>query len=144
MISSNSPFIVQKQLEFSKETVWKAITQIDQMQQWFFEQIKTFEPIVGFETSFVVKSGERVFPHLWKITEVIPENKIVYSWKYDGYAGDSFVTFELKSQNNGTQLKIINEIVEDFTDDIPEFQPESGLDGWKYFLNRLNLYLQNK
>jgi len=143
MKSKDSPLIVERTLEFSKETVWNAITQIDQMKQWFFEQIKTFEPVVGFETSFVVKSGDIVFPHLWRITEVIPENKIVYSWKYEGYAGNSFVTFEVNPQDNGTQLKITNDIVEDFTEDIPEFKPESCLAGWEYFLNRLDLYLQN-
>ena len=111
MKSKNEPLIVEKQLEASRETVWNAITQIDQMKEWFFEQIENFEPIVGFETSFDVKSGDRVFPHLWKISEVIPESKIVYNWKYEGYAGDSFVTFELKPQNDGTQIKIINTIV---------------------------------
>ena len=144
MRSKNEPLIVEKQLEASIETVWNAITQIDQMKQWYFEQIKNFEPVVGFKTSFIIKSGDRVFPHLWKITEVIPQNRITYRWKYEGYAGDSYVTFKLESKNNGTQIKVITKIVEDFTDDIPEFQPESCIAGWEYFLDRLNSYLQNK
>lgn len=140
----NELLIVEKQLNNNIELVWKAITQIDQMKQWFFEQIEKFEPIVGFETSFIVKSGDRVFPHLWKITEVIPQNRITYNWRYEGYAGNSYVTFKLESKNNGTQIKVITKIVEDFTDDIPEFQPESCIAGWEYFLDRLNSYLQNK
>ena len=114
------------------------------MKQWFFEQMENFEPVVGFETSFVVKSGDRIFPHLWKITEVIKESRIVYSWKYEGYEGDSFVTFLVTENNSGTEITVTTEIIEDFTDNIPEFQPESCIAGWEYFLNRLNSYLQNK
>ncbi len=135
------PLIVTKQLEASPLTVWNAITKLDQMQQWFFEQIENFEPIVGFETNFVVKSGDRVFPHLWEITEVIKESKIVYSWKYEGYEGDSFVTFLLTENNSGTEISVTTKIVEDFTDGIPEFQHESCIAGWEYFLDRLNTYL---
>lgn len=143
MINKNEIIIVEKNIEFSKETVWNAITQIDQMKQWFFEQIESFEPIVGFKTSFDVKSGVRIFRHIWKISEVIPQNIIVYSWKYEGYEGDSFVTFELQLNNSETNLKIINKIVEDFSADIPEFQRDSCVAGWEYFLDRLNSYLQS-
>ena len=142
MESKNEPLVVEKQLEASVETVWEAITETNKMKEWFFEQIENFEPVVGFETNFVVKSGDRIFSHLWKITQVIHEHKIVYNWKYDGYVGDSFVTFQLKPLNSGTHIRVITSIVEDFIDDIPEFQPESCITGWEYFLERLNLYLQ--
>ena len=141
MKKNNEPLIVTRQLKASIKSVWNAITQHNQMKQWFFEQIENFEPVVGFETSFLVKSGERIFPHLWKIIEVIEESKIVYSWKYEGYAGDSFVTFYLVENNSGTNITITTEIIKDFTDSIPEFQPESCIAGWKYFLERLNAYL---
>jgi len=143
MKSNNEPLIVEKQLEASIETVWNAITQIDQMKEWFFEQIENYEPSVGFETRFDVKSGERVFPHLWKITEVNPPNEITTNWKYEGYKGNSIVTFKLESENNKTNMKVITKIVEDFQDDIPEFSHESCVGGWNYFLERLNSYLQN-
>ena len=40
-------------------------------------------------------------------------------------------------------MKVITNIVEDFQDHIPEFQPESCIAGWEYFLDRLDSYLQN-
>jgi uncharacterized protein YndB with AHSA1/START domain len=125
----NEPIVVEKQLDFPIETVWNAITQLDQMKLWFFEQIEAFEPVVGFETSFIVKSDERVFSHLWKISEVNPPNRITTNWKFEGYPGDSFVTFELQTANGGTLLKVVNKIVEGFA-------------GWEYFLDRLHSYLQ--
>ena len=57
--------------------------------------IESFEPKIGFKTQFKVKSEDRTFTHLWTITEVEPLKKIVYNWKYEEYAGDSFVYFEL-------------------------------------------------
>jgi hypothetical protein len=33
------------------------------MKKWFFKQITSFEPKVGFETSFIGKVDDRIFPH---------------------------------------------------------------------------------
>ncbi len=112
------------------------------MTQWFFENIKNFEPTVNFETQFVVRNEDRIFTHLWKVTEVIPGKKITYNWKYKEYAGDSFVTFELSKKSNKTELKLTHTVTEEFQDDIPEFSRESCLGGWNYFIGEsLNNYL---
>ena len=144
MKSKNELLVVEKHLEFPIETVWNAITQVDQMKEWFFEQIENYEPFVGFETRFDVKSESRVFPHYWKITYVNPPNEITTNWKYEGYEGNSIITFKLESENNKTNMKVITNVVEDFQDGIPEFSRESCLGGWNYFLDRLNSYLQKK
>ena len=141
---NDEPITVEITLSFPIEKVWSAITELPQMHKWFFEEIENYEPVVGFETRFNVKSESRVFPHLWNVTEVNFPHEITTNWKYEGYTGNSLVTFKLESKNNGTQIKVITKIVEDFTDDIPEFQPESCIAGWEYFLDRLNSYLQNK
>ncbi|WP_435413773.1 SRPBCC family protein [Psychroserpens mesophilus] len=117
------------------ETVWKAITEIKEMRQWFFENIPAFEPSVGFKTQFTVTSENRQFPHLWEITEVIPLQKIVYNWRYEGYEGNSFVTFQLSEINSHlTELTLTTKVTEDFPDDIPEFKKESCVTGWNYFI----------
>jgi len=138
----DEPIIIEINLPLPIEKVWSAITDLPQMHQWFFEQINNFEPVIGFETRFNVQSENRVFPHLWKITEVIPPSTITTSWKFEGYEGSSFVTFKLELKNGKTNLKVITKIVEDFQDDIPEFSRESCIGGWNYFLDRLNSYLQ--
>jgi uncharacterized protein YndB with AHSA1/START domain len=128
----------------SIEIVWDSITVIDKMKKWYFEQIEYFEPTVGFETRFDVISGERTFPHCWKITEVNIPYRITYNWKFDGYEGASSVTFELKSVATGTNLKVINIVLEDFPDDVPEFTRDNCFGGWYYFLDRLLKYLKNQ
>ena len=144
MKTTDKPIIVEITLPFPIEKVWRAITELPQMHKWFFEQIENFEPIVGFETRFDVKSESRVFPHLWKVTEVNPPYIITTNWKYEGYTGNSLVTFHLSEAKGKTNLKVITKIVEDFQDDVPEFSKESCLGGWHYFLDKLNSYLQQR
>lgn len=141
----SEPVIEVKQtFQQSAESVWKAITDVKEMRQWFFENIPAFEPVVGFKTQFTVNSEDRQFPHLWKITEVIPLKKIVYNWTYEGYKGNSFVTFQLSEINSHlTELTLTTKVTEDFPDDIPEFKRESCVGGWNYFIkDRLSEYLK--
>jgi uncharacterized protein YndB with AHSA1/START domain len=74
--------------------------------------------------------------HLWTITEVIPQQKLVYNWKYEDLAGDSYVTFELEEIDNKTNLTVTATVTEDFSDEIPEFTRESCLGGWTYFIKQ--------
>lgn len=141
--NNEKPVIVEQIFNTPISVIWKAITNRDQMKQWFFENIESFRPEVGFETKFNVKTQERNFLHLWKLTEVIPLKKITYNWKYEGYPGDSFVTFELFEMKNHTKLKLTHNVVESFPNDIPEFTRESCLEGWNYFIRKsLKEYLE--
>lgn len=132
----NVPVIVEQSFTNSKETVWNAITQLDFMKKWYFDNIPDFKPIVGFETKFNVKSTSRDFLHCWKITEVIPLKKITYEWTYKGIKGMGIVTFEISQTNKLTKLKLTSLGLETFPDDIPEFTYESCLGGWNYFIKK--------
>lgn len=144
-MNTDKPVVVEQSFPVSKKKLWSAITELDQMTQWFFENIETFKPIIGFKTEFVIENEGRVFPHLWTITEVEPYKKITYNWKYEGYAGDSDLSFELFEEENGTRLKLTHRVLESFPQDIPEFTRESCLGGWNYFIKeRLMNYLNNK
>jgi len=137
-----TPIAVERVLNASPRVVWNAITVRDQMIQWFFDNIPSFEPNVGFHTRFDVDSGERVFPHLWCILEAVPGKRIVYDWRYDGYNGVSRLTMSLQPEGSDqTRLRIVHETLEPFDNTIPEFQPESCRAGWNYFVDRLALFL---
>ncbi len=137
--------IVSQGFNAKAHTIWEAITRVDQMRLWFFDNITSFEPIVGFETKFNVLSGDRNFIHLWKITEVIPNKKIACNWKYDDIAGDSEVSFELIEDSDLTLLKLTHTILQPFPDNIPEFERNSGVAGWNYFIkDRLKSFLDKQ
>jgi len=128
--------MVEQTFNESIDTVWNSITMIDQMRQWYFKNIPSFKPEVGFETQFSVQSQGRNFLHMWKVTEVVPKKMIMYNWKYDGYPGDSFVVFELFKQNNLTKLRVTHQVQESFPEDIPEFSRESCIEGWTFFTRK--------
>jgi len=136
------PVIVEEVLKQRATEVWNAITELEHMQHWFFENIPDFKAEVGFKTSFVVQSGQQDFIHLWEITEVVPLKRIVYKWCYEGYSGESFVIFELKDMGDVTRLKVSHLGLESFPDHIPEFTRESCQGGWNYFIkDQLKAYL---
>lgn len=134
MKTSDQPVIVEQLLNASVNKVWKAVTDRDLMVKWFFDNIPSFKPETGFKTQFNVVSGERNFLHLWEVTKVIPEKKITCNWRYEGYEGLAEVTFELFEKGNSTNFKVTAEVKEDFTDGIPEFERESCVGGWEYFI----------
>lgn len=143
MKKTEKPIIVEELFDKDLESVWYAITEAEQMRKWFFENIPVFKPIVGFEVEFNVETGTKSFLHQWKVTKVIPKKLIEYNWKYGGYSGDSFVSFELTKKNDWTKLKLTHVVTEDFQENVPEFERESCIGGWRYFIKeRLKYYLK--
>ena len=143
MRSSDEPIVVEQTFNATIDTVWKAITQVDLMRQWYFDNIPSFRSEVGFETQFNVHSEGRDFLHMWRVTEVVPGKKIVYDWRFAEYAGDASVAFELIKQDNLTSLRLTCTIRESFPEGIPEFTRESCIGGWEYFIKKsLKEYLE--
>jgi len=141
----HNPVIVEKTFHASAPVVWSAITNLEEMKQWFFKNIPAFEPVVGFHTSFPVQSGERTFTHVWKILDAEPYKLIKYHWAYEEYEGEGFVTFELFEKGSQTLLRLTNEGLESFPQDISEFERESCIAGWEYFISgTLKNYLEEK
>jgi len=71
-----APVIVERTYGASVNDVWKAITDFDQMKQWYMPALRAFEPKVGFETEFSVEHEGNKFPHIWKVTEVVPQKRL--------------------------------------------------------------------
>src|ERR1700739_653804 len=97
--------VVERVVNASVARVWKALTDVDQMREWYFD-LKQFKPEVGFEFDFVVEHEGTTDHHLCRVTEVVPEKKIAYRWRYKGELGDSLVTFELFGEGNKTRVKV--------------------------------------
>jgi uncharacterized protein YndB with AHSA1/START domain len=108
--------------------VWNAITDVDEMRQWYFD-LKEFRPEVGFEFEFVVEHERMTYHHLCKVTEVIPQKKIAYTWRYKGHEGDSLVTFQLSADGEKTRLKLTHEGLDTFPK-TPAFARENFVEGW--------------
>lgn len=129
----NEPFVIEKTFHAPIESVWKALTDKKQMKKWYFD-FKKFKPEAGFEFEFLGEKDGKKYLHLCKITEVIPGEKLAHSWRYDGYEGDSLVTFELFSEQSKTRVKLTHAGLETFPQDNPDFAKKNFAEGWTYLI----------
>ncbi len=131
----SEPIIKEVLLNAPASKVWKAITDKNEMKQWYFD-LAEFKPEKGFEFRFEGGPSERKYLHICRITEVVPEKKLAYSWRYDGYSGDSLVTFELIPEGNKTRLKLTHEGLETFPADNPDFARKNFDAGWTAIIQK--------
>lgn len=131
---SHQNVIVERVFDADITLVWKAITEKEMMKQWYID-LKEFKAVVGFKFEFMAgEEGGKQWKHLCEITEVVPERKLTYSWKYEGYGGNSFVMFELFEETNGTRLKLTHSGIDTFPD-IPELAINNFEQGWNQVIN---------
>lgn len=126
----DKPYSIEKLLNAQPGRVWQALTDKDQMKQWYFD-LAEFRPEVGFEFGFTGKGrkGEE-YHHICRVTAVEPERKLSYTWSYKGFPGMSEVTFELFPEGDKTRLVLIHSGIESFAANGPDFQKESFAQGW--------------
>lgn len=141
----NSSFIIEQTFNAPLELVWKAITEKEDMKQWYFD-FKEFIPEIGFEFQFWGGPAEdRQYLHLCKITEVVPAKKLSYSWRYEGFEGNTIVTFELLDKGDQTTLKLTHKELETFPASNPDFAKENFIEGWNWIIDTsLKEFLENK
>jgi len=145
-IAKQPSVMVEKLLNHPVSRVWEALTDKDQMQQWYFT-LDDFKAEKGFEFRFPGQGhkGEN-YLHICRITEIIPEKKLQYSWQYEGFEGYSVVTFELfEVKENKTRLVLTHHGLESFPSNNPDFAASSFNEGWNHLVNiSLPEYLDKK
>jgi uncharacterized protein YndB with AHSA1/START domain len=125
--------IVERIFNAPVARVWQALTDVDQMRQWYFD-LKEFRPQAGFEFEFVVEHEGNRYHHLCRVTEVIPEKKIAYTWRYKGEPGHSLVTFELSPEGHKTRLKLTHTGIESFPK-TPAYARKNFETGWNTIID---------
>lgn len=125
---STDAVIVERTLNAPVEKVWKALTDVDQMREWYFD-LKDFQAEPGFEFEFVVEHEGRKYHHLCRIIEAIPQKKIAYTWRYKGEPGESLVTIELSPDGEKSRLKLTHTGLDTFPK-TPAFARENFEKGW--------------
>jgi uncharacterized protein YndB with AHSA1/START domain len=130
MIMEAQPVTVEVLLDAPVARTWKAITDKNDMKQWYFD-FADFKPEPGFEFSFEGGPDPKTpYIHLCKVIEAIPNKKLSYSWKYEGYPGDTLVTFDLSAEGTKTRLRLTHTGLETFPADNPDFARANFVGGW--------------
>jgi uncharacterized protein YndB with AHSA1/START domain len=99
--------------------VWEYLTNSELIELWLMKN--DFKPIVGHEFQFKTNPLPNFnFDGIvyCKVLEIIPDKKLVYSWKGGPGNGvmtmDSVVEWTLIEKNNGTELKLEHSGVKGF------------------------------
>lgn len=136
----DNPFVVEQVYDAPIKKVWQAITRKDSMKEWYFPQLKKFEPIKGFEFEFTNDGSP--YQKKWRVTKVIDEKLLAHSWTYIGYPGYSEVTFEVIEEGDKTLLRLTHTGLSSFPRD-PHFARHRFEDGWNWILgNKLKNFLE--
>lgn len=130
METQTKPLVIERTFNAPVHKVWEAITDNDKLKQWYFD-IAAFKPEVGFTFEFYGSKDGKKFLHLCRVTEVIPNQKLSYTWKYDGYPGESLLTFELFAEGDKTRLVLTHSGLNSFpVTDTNDFAVENFTIGW--------------
>lgn len=142
-LMTNEPIVVERTYNVPIAKVWTAITDKVEMKKWYFD-LKEFKPEVGFEFRFWGGPDEqRQYEHICVVTEAVPGRKLKHSWRYEGYGGTSYVTWELYDEGDKTLLIFTHEGLESFPDTNPDLARGNFVIGWDYLIGKsLKEYLE--
>jgi uncharacterized protein YndB with AHSA1/START domain len=128
------PLIVERTYNAPIQKVWRAITDKDQMKEWYFE-LEEFKAEKGFKFQFTGGDENVQYLHECEVLFVDPPHKLSYSWRYPEYNGYSVVTWELFEEGEQkTRLRLSHEGLDSFPKNNPNFAITSFTEGWNSIL----------
>lgn len=132
---NNTPVIIERTFNAPVDKVWAAITDKTKMKKWYFD-LTEFKAEPHFEFQFYGegKEGEK-YLHLCTVQEAIVNKKLSYTWRYDGYDGNSLVSFELFPEGDKTKLILTHSGLETFPSTTNAFAKENFIEGWTHIIN---------
>lgn len=126
--------VIEEIYQVPVAVVWEAISNNQEMKKWYFD-IEEFKAEPGFQFEFYGGDEQTKFLHLCQVREVIPNKKLSYTWRYDGYGGETLVTFNLIDLEDSTKIVLTHEGFETFPDN-PAFRKENFQEGWKSIVSQ--------
>lgn len=141
--ANTEPFVIERTYNAPITKVWTAITDKNIMKQWYFD-VPDFKPEVGCEFTFYGGSPEKSYLHLCRVTKVVPGKLIAHTWRYDGYEGNSEVTWELFDEDGKTRIKLTHTGLHTFPA-LADFARSSFSKGWTHIVGTgLKEYLEKE
>lgn len=140
--TENKKLTIQREFDAPIDLVWRALTETDLLKQWA-PFLGEFKAIVGYETRFLLGPDEaHQYLHICRVTDVVENERLTYTWSYEKIEGDSHVTFGLIPKGEKTDLVFTHEFVKPFPQDDPNFALGSFEQGWTYILGELQKFVE--
>jgi uncharacterized protein YndB with AHSA1/START domain len=138
---THAPLVIERTYDAPAYQVWQALTDKEKMKHWYFD-IPDFKAELGAKFSFQAGcDSDHLYTHECQITQLVPNQKISYTWRYPDYEGNSEVSFELFSENGKTRLVLTHTGLESFKQG-GDFARESFNGGWTHFAGALGDFLK--
>jgi uncharacterized protein YndB with AHSA1/START domain len=134
LAQKTEPLVVEQVFDTPVALVWKAITTREDMKWWFFE-LQEFKAETGFEFRFAVEHKGFNYVHHCKVTKVVLNQALAFTWRYEGYEGDSLVTFELYAEGEKTRVRLTHTGLETFPK-LPAFARANFMEGWTQLIGK--------
>jgi uncharacterized protein YndB with AHSA1/START domain len=142
MTDSLPSLTIVRRIKASPARVWAAITQPDQMIQWWgpdagptLDVVADVRPSGRFSVVFRLLNGDEHNP-TGIYREVVPEKKLAFTWNLPGAVEpETLVTFRLVPFDGGTVLTLTHERLPD------EESRTTHEQGWSGLLDKLPVFL---
>jgi uncharacterized protein YndB with AHSA1/START domain len=138
MKSPQRKLVLKRILNANRARVFSALSDPAKMAEWFYGMesgrarvISDFR--VGGKYRIEMSHDDQVCVPTGEYLEIVPPEKLVFSWAIDGLVTDSKVTLELLEKGTKTELVLTHEL--------PEEVKERHQDGWINCLNHLERLL---
>jgi uncharacterized protein YndB with AHSA1/START domain len=125
-----------------RERVWRAITDADQIQQWWDD----YWDIPVLQVGATIKFGSVDDPMLATIAVVDPPHEFAVQWppQPQYHSIEMRTTFRLEEENAGTRVTVSETGFEGLPDDIRQKRMESTAEGYTTVLANLKALLERE
>lgn len=122
--------VVKQKMEAPVDKVWAALTDKEQMKEWYFD-IPDFELAEHGEFNFFEPGDGKKFHHHGEILEVIPNEKLKHTWSYPEFSKEkTIVKWRLEQDGDGTLVTLMHKGLENLNHLGSDFRRESFEEGW--------------
>lgn len=129
--------IVEQKMAAPAAKVWKALTDKNQMKEWYFD-IPDFELGLHQEFNFYEPGENKKFHHHAEILEIIPNSKLKHTWSYPEFSKDkTIVKWELEDEGDSTLVRLTHKGLENLEHLGKDFRRESFEAGWHEIVGQL-------
>jgi len=87
------------------EQCWKALSRVEELQQWFHKEIQDFEAISGFETRFKTEVSGKELTHILKVIVADKYNCLRLTLDFEEYKSFMNYSFFIFSDEKSTSIR---------------------------------------